>query len=475
MGNPRRPNILFLTDDEHRWDFYTGGLIDGLETPTVDRLKRMGVTFPNAFSNCPVCMPTRFTWLTGLYASQSPSGPRNAKDWPYGHKTVAHALQRAGYRTAIIGKLHSHCGRTMAEHHLVELEKHTYERGFDYVFECQGAKTRSRYTDHITEKYGEGFYRRVLEDIASRDHRIGGTNLYSPSFLPIEDRQDVFITNEVVRWLSERPSDKPFFLHASLTGPHFPHDPPEPYFSRHRPDDMPPPVGVDDPGEMKYWREQRAAYCGMIEHTDHLMGRMLDEVEANGLLQDTIIVFSSDHGDMMGDHRLFYKIHPYDASIRTPTVVCDPASRRAGGTVLTDMVEAVDIPATFLEAGTDEHLQDAMPTSLARSFLRYARGEVDSHREWAFCEHGNFCEEGARVYRLARDLEWKYVFYDRGNMLFNIKEDPFEQDNVVDDEGERKRVVEMQARIIRRMGAMMAPPESLETNMPVEFYKGVLP
>jgi len=474
MNGNRRTNILFLTDDEHRWDFYTGGLIDGLQTPAVDRLKRMGVTFSNAFSNCPVCMPTRFTWLTGLYASQSPSGPRNAKDWPCGHKTVAHALQRAGYETAIIGKLHSHCGRTMAGRHLSEFEKRARERGFDYVFECQGAKTRSRYTDYIIEKHGEEFYEKMVEDVASRDHRIGGTNLYSPSFLPTEDRQDVFIADEVVRWLSERSSGKPFFLHASFTGPHFPHDPPEPYFSRYGPGDMPPPVGVDDPRELKYWREQRAAYCGKIEHIDYLIGRILDAVEANGLLDNTIIVFSSDHGDMMGDHHLFYKIHPYDASIRTPTIVYDPSSKRPGGTVLTDMVEAVDIPATFLEVGTDEHLQDAMPTSLARSFLKYARGAVNSHREWAYCEHGNFCEEGARVYRLARDREWKFVFYEKGNMLFNIREDPFEQNNLVDDESQMTRVNEMQARIIRRMGEMMVPPESLETNVPIEFYKGVL-
>ncbi|MCA1808817.1 MAG: sulfatase-like hydrolase/transferase, partial [Lentisphaerae bacterium] len=216
MNEKQRPNILFLTDDEHRWDFYTGGLIDGLETPTIDRLKKMGVTFPNAITNCPVCMPTRFTWLTGLYAGQSPSGPRNAKNWPYGHKTVAQALQRAGYETAIIGKLHSHDGRTTAEHHLTDLEKHTYDRGFDYVFECQGLG-KSRYADYIIGKYGEEFYGKMREDAASRDHRKGGTNLYSPSFVPIEDRLDVFITNEAVRWLNERSSDKPFFLHASLT------------------------------------------------------------------------------------------------------------------------------------------------------------------------------------------------------------------------------------------------------------------
>lgn len=196
---------------------------------------------------------------------------------------------------------------------------------------------------------------------------------------------------------------------------------------------------------------------------------------ATGLLDDTIIVFSCDHGDMMGDHGLYYKIHPYDASIRTLTIIYDPASKRPGGTVLTDMVEAVDIPGTFLEAGSDEHLQDAMPTSLSRSFLKYARGEVDAHREWAYCEHGHFCGHGGRNDRLARDGEWKYVFYTKGNMLFNIKEDPFEEHNLIDDKGHTERIHAMQARIIRRMGEMMIPPQSLQTNIPIEFYKGALP
>lgn len=475
MAEQIKPNILFLTDDEHRWDFYTGGLIEGLRTPAIDRLKRRGVTFPNAITNCPVCMPTRFSWLTGRYPSQSPSGPRNAKDWPNGHRTVAHALQRAGYETALIGKLHSHSGRTKGTHHLEELVQQTYERGFDYVYQTDSGKGGSCYTDFIKEKYGEAFYQEMLADLAARDHRKGGTKLYAPSFVPAEDRQDSFITDEVIRWLGNRSSDKPFFLHASLTGPHFPHDPPEPWFSRHRPEDMPAPIGVDDPEELTYWRQQRAAYCGKVEHTDYLMGRILDAVEEHGLLDNTIIVFSSDHGDMMGDYHLHYKIFPFDASIRTPTIICDPASSLPGGTILHDPVEAIDLPATFLEAGSDEHLQDAMPTSLAKSFLRYARGEVDSHRDWAYCEHGHFCEEGSRVYRLVRDQEWKFVFYEHGHQLYHIQDDPFEQHNLFDDPSQQSRILAMQGRLLRHMGSIMVPPETLQNHVPGDFYRGVLP
>ncbi len=479
----KKQNILFLTNDEHRWDFCTGGLIDGLKTPTIDRLKGMGVSLPNTISNCPICMPTRFTWLTGLYASQSPSGPRNGKDWPEGHPTVAHALQRAGYTTAVIGKLHSHEGRSMAEHHLNDLEPNQRARGFDYVFQCNGAggnKNKGkgnkgcRWTDYIKSK-GNGLYEKLLEDSASRDHRIGGKNLYSPSLLPAEDRLDSFVTDEAVRWLSTYDSEKPFFLHASLFGPHFPHDPPEPFFSRHRPEDMPIPIGVDDPEKIKYWREQRAAYCGMVEFNDYLLGKIIDALEARGLLKDTLIIFSTDHGDMMGDYGLFYKIHPYDASIRTPTIVCDPASKLPGGTVLNDMVEAVDMPATILEAASDEHLQEAMPTSPAKSFLKYTRGEQDSHRQQAYCEHGNFSEESGRIYRLIREQEWKYVYYSQGDMLFNVNDDPYEQNNLIDDPSQQERVSKMRGDIIRRMASVMVPPATVTSKMPIAFYKALYP
>lgn len=472
-----KPNIILLTDDEHRWDFYTGGLIENLRTPAIDRLKRDGVTMTNAVSNCPVCMPTRFTWLTGLYASQSAAGPRNAKDWPRTHPTVAHALQRAGYHTALIGKLHSHCGRTLAKHHLRDLEEHTRERGFDHVFECSGRSFMAneffegcRYTDYLKEK---GLLDKLIDDIRSREHRKGGTNFHSSAVLKPEDHFDHFVCDEMIRWLDDRPADQPFFLHASFFGPHFPLDPPEPWFSRHKPEDMPIPVGVDAPDEIDFWRKQRASYCGLVEFTDHCVGRLLDALEARGLMDDTIIIFTSDHGDMMGDHGLFFKMKPYDASVRTPTIVRDPFSKRAGGTVLTDMVEAADVPATILEAGCDEHLQEAMPAAPGKSFLGYARGETDAHRDWAYSEIGNL-SEGGNAWRMARTPEWKYVYGEKGDMLFNMTDDPFEENNLANDPARAARVCDMRGWLVKRMGSLMIPPESVSCNVPIEFYKGMM-
>ncbi|MCA1808765.1 MAG: sulfatase-like hydrolase/transferase, partial [Lentisphaerae bacterium] len=480
--NRPKPNILLITDDEHRCDFYGGDLVNQLATPALDRLKQKGVTFPNAITNCPVCMPTRFTWLSGLYGSQSPAGPRNAKDWPLGHPTVTQALQRAGYQTAIIGKLHAYHGGSSKTY--AQMKDETHARGFDYVFMSSGGSDSPNYKEYLKGK-GRG---KDVDEIANyiqkkskmtADVKQGGE---APSSVPDEDRYDEFLCREAIRWLDTYDSKQPFFLHASFCKPHFPLDPPEPYFSKYRPEDMPPPVGIDDPERIKYWQQRRAVYCGLVEYTDACIGKLLEFIESRGLMENTIIIFSSDHGDMMGDRDMYFKMKPFDASVRTPTIVYDPNSRLPGGTVLKDMVEAVDIPATILEAGSDEHLQEAMPCSPGRSFLKYARGEKDAHRQWAYSEHGILCEQGASTWRLIRTPEWKYIYSPNGDMLFNLVDDPLEAENLAHDTAQLPRLHQMRGLMIQRMGSLPVPPASLICDTDPDepkalnsrFYKGIL-
>jgi choline-sulfatase len=473
-----KPNIIFLTDDEHRWDFCSGGLIESLETPALDRLKKMGVTLSNAVTNSPICMPARFTWLTGLYASQSAAGPRNGKDWPKGHPTVAHAMQRAGYNTALIGKLHSHAASALVNDNLIDLEDHTKERGFDYVFECSGRELFTkkgvkgcRYTEYLKSK---GLYEKLLEDYSSRTVKNDRKNKYASSVIDIEDHFDSFVSREIARWLDEYSEDKPFFLHASIFGPHYPLDPPEEYFKKFKPEDMPVPAGVDDSDEVRFWQEQRAVYAAFVEFTDSRMGLVLDAVEKKGLLDNTIIIYTTDHGDMMGDHGMGYKNKPYEASVRAPTVVWDPASKLPGGTVLTDSAEGVDIPATILEAGSDEHLQTAMPGSPAKSFLKYARGETDSHRDWAYAEIGTNCE-GSGYWRMARTSEWKYVKSGNGDMLFNLEDDPFECNNLAEETDQLPRINEMRGLLIERLTSLFVPPASVTCEVKEGYYEAMIP
>lgn len=476
MNNQPKPNILLITNDEHNCGYFAGGLVEKLETPTFDRLRQMGVFLPNAVTNCPVCMPTRFTWVTGLYGSQSPSGPRNAKNWPMGHPTVAQALQRAGYQTAMIGKVHAYHGACDLDDATRKQEMHA--RGFDYVF----PSASQDYFEYLQSKGLPTDLRMPMTSAGpkqSSDEKLGGEE---PSPLPVDEHYDDFVCHDAVRWLGEHAAERPFYMHASFTKPHFPLDPPEPYFSKYKPEDMPAPVGVEDPERIEYWKRERAVYCGLVEYNDRCIGKLLDKVEASGLLENTLIIFTTDHGDMMGDHDMYFKLKPYDGSVRTPTIVYDPYSKRAGGTVLPDSVEAVDIPATLLEAGSEEHLQEALPTSPGWSILGYVRGERDAHRSWAFSELGNLCEEGGAGWRMARTPEWKYVYSGKGDLLFNMVEDPLETTNLAGDPAQLDRLHEMRGWLIRRMGSLSIPPAQLTCHtdpsdiksLNSRFYRGII-
>ena len=131
------------------------------------------------------------------------------------------------------------------------------------------------------------------------------------------------------------------------------------------------------------------------------------------------------------------------------------------------------MPATLLEAGSDEHLQEAMPCSPGRSFLQYTRGECDAHREWAFSEQGHLCE-GGNSWRLARTPDWKYVYGEKGDMLFDMQVDPFETNNLVEKAEQGERVKEMRGLLIKRMGSLPIPPAPVTSNMATGFYKGIL-
>lgn len=447
------PNILLVTDDQHRWDFFEGGSVSCLSVPALSRLAAEGTTLTHAYSNCPICMPTRFTWLYGLYASQAAERlAGNAHDWPGHLPSMTHALRDAGYRTALVGKLHSHAG--LYRRDLVRDEDDTRARGFDDVFETSGKSLAwwfdCRYTRHLDSKGLLGTYR---DDVAGRCAQLGGQERYAPSPLAVEDHMDSVIGAEACRWLEAYDGEKPFFLHASFCGPHFPLDPPEPYFGRHRSEEMPAPDGVDDPGEIRKWQERRALYCDLIVLVDEWIGRLLGVLDAKGLAGETLVVFTTDHGDMMGHCGHGQKGRPHDASARTPVIARLPGVI-AGGKTLEGMIEAVDLPCAILEAaggGGDQRIRELLPDTPGRSWWKYVCGDADSRRDWIYCEHH------APTWRMAREHDWKYVCRPgAGDMLFNMADDLGERDNLIDEPAHAERVSRMRRQLITSMATCTA-------------------
>ena len=449
------PNILLITDDQHRWDFYDNRTVPDLSVPAIRRLSAEGATLVNAASSCPICMPTRFSWLYGLYASQAAHQlMHNSHDWPTHLPSMAHSLQNRGYRTVLTGKLHSVAGLFNMD--LADIEDVTRQRGFDDVVEVSGKSLSywydCAYTDHLR---GKGLLEKYRADVKTRCSQLGGREHFSPSPLSPEDHMDGFIGARALERLRECARHKPFFMHASFCGPHFPLDPPEPYFSRYRPEDMPPPEGVDDAAEIKRFREERALYCGLIHFVDEQIGALLDELDNLGIAENTLVVFTTDHGDMMGHHSLTGKGRWYDTSCRTPVIARFPGVIPSG-TVLDSPAESVDLPCTLLDAagcaGEDVAISDLLPNSPGLSYWKYLQGDTNGHREWSYSEHVQ------PDWRMCRDRTWKYVFRPEDeDLLYNLEDDPWESNNLVCHDGCREKLVEMKDRLLQSMSRCVAP------------------
>lgn len=427
--SPHGMNILFLTIDQHRWDFVTGGAVGTLRTPNIDRLRAAGTTFPNTFSNCPICMPTRFTWTHGLYASQGAAGLLdNAHDWPTDLPTLPRHLQAAGHHTALIGKLHRHAG--LSRRSLLEDHEATRAFGFDDLLEVSGKSLALWYdcawTRHLRER---GLWETYVRDIAARGDEFGKSLRGDPSVLPDEDHVDAFLATQAERWLLGRTDARPFYLHASLCGPHFPVDPPERLRRCFAAEAMPDPEGVDDPGLRAAWRERRAGYAALVAHVDEQIGRIVDALEKSGRGRDTLIVLCSDHGEMVGHRNLPNKGTPYDTSIRTPvTFVLPgviPANERLGA-----LVEAVDLPVTLAEAAGLAAPARLFPGTPGRSLWGLlTRGTDAAPRRVAYAE----AFSGRRAWRMVRDQRHKLVVHaEGGDELYDLEADPWELDNLAD-------------------------------------------
>lgn len=456
----KKPNILLITDDQHRWDFYDNRVIESLNTPNLTRLMREGVTLTHSYSNCPICMPTRFTWLYGLYAGQCASGLlNNHHDWPVELPSMAHALQSRGYHTALIGKLHSHAGLRHAD--LLEERHETEMRGFDDVFETSGKGLAYWYdcnfTKHLRDK---GLLEEYRVDIHKRQRMK--LDKGDPTFLDWDDTMDTFTGDHAVEWLQNVSDEKPFFLHLSFCGPHVPYDPPGELAAKYNPEDMPPPECAEDEAYIEKNKKIRAAYSAMIEHVDDEIGRSLAVLEERGLLENTVIFFGTDHGDMMGHHQQTGKLTFYDTSTRTPYVVRFPDGCNKG-VVLEGMVEAVDLPCSILEAGgcASDKIPKLLPQTPGRSFLLYARGEVSEHRNAVYSECRTM--DRPHAFRMLREHDWKYVFTADGDLLFDMKNDPFETENLIDCPEHLPRISDMRRRLISKMAVSVPPSQPNST------------
>lgn len=375
-----KPNILLLFSDQHRHDALGVAGNDTIRTPNLDALAGDGVHFTDAHTTAPVCVPARNSFISGRY-------PHNHDRWGFGEPlpvdedSVFQRLQEVGYYTAHIGK--SHLGGD--DDHLRENEPYMHDRGFDYVHETTGQWGTQDVDSYMTDYWEE---QGLLETFREDYRRRRGESGLWPSPLPWEEHMDSYVCRQAVEFVEDYDRDEPFCLFVGIPGPHDPMDPPERFADWYDPADVDPPHEPDDHGDWlpdsarehmdlegwagpkgeDWWRpdmsaedyrEWRALYYAKVSLIDHWVGEIRDAVDAEHSLDETMFVYTSDHGEMAGDHGMVGKRVHLANSVRIPLIVDWPERGTDGGQ--TDaLAELIDVVPTVLRAaGVEDPAADA--------------------------------------------------------------------------------------------------------------------
>ena len=425
------PNLLLLMTDQQRWDAMgcSGGWV---QTPNLDRIAAEGVRFTNCVATSPVCIPTRLSLATGLYPHNTGVWNNMQHQMPADAPTWMQAVREAGYRTSLFGKthLHPHSGD------LRDREPFMNACGLDDVDEIGGPRASAQVLSHMTA----GWEAKGLWDAYRADYRERfrtKPHLVRPSTLGLDDYADVYVGQQAKRYLRDYDRREPWCCWVSFGGPHEPWDTPEPYASMYDPEEMPPaiprpPAGERPRGQLDRHMERmnpafepgevgrlRANYAGNVTLIDTQIGEILETIEARGELENTIIVHTSDHGEMNGDHGLIYKSNFLDGAVRIPLLVRTPGSTNAGS-VCDSPVEWIDIGPTLVEMAGGElaHRQ------FGESLCEVVEDPEATHRDFAISEIDGEI--------MLLDREWKAALNRDGEvyLLFHVREDPEETRNL---------------------------------------------
>ncbi|MFQ5380828.1 MAG: sulfatase [Dehalococcoidia bacterium] len=449
-----RPNILLLFSDQHRSDVLGCAGHEVVQTPNLDRLAHEGVRFPESWCQSPVCQPSRASVITGRYTHQlglfGNTGPLNP-EWP----TVMKALQGAGYETATIGKTHYRGTPAREEVEEVEAAGRTFDMrsfepfvksfGWDYVLEefdryvHTSRRLRSPYLDHLESHGVAQEYRDMIKSVfrLTPEHWRAKT-----SVLPQELDLTSFLADEAIRWLKERSNTKPFFLKLGFVQPHVPLIDDPVWAERYRDADiaLPNQVPIEAPNPVwgrhlenlnrhsqvqmmddEFIRNGIRHYLGMVSLIDQRIGDIVASLEASGELENTWIIYSADHGEMLGEHRLWAKMNFYRGSVQVPLIIRPPGGRE--GRIDSGLTELTDVTATIADiAGV------ALPTCMGQSLLSRVAADSGSGREYVFSRYNSYAALRGKRYRLTVELE-----SGTPCELFDLEDDPGETRNLVGD------------------------------------------
>lgn len=464
-------NVLFIMCDQLRWDYLSCYGHPHLHTPNIDWLASQGVRFNKAYVQSPICGPSRMSFYTGRYVISHGS---TWNDFPLkvGELTLGDHLRPLGVDTVLIGKTHMKADKEGMERYGIDedtiIGNRLAECGFD-VFERDDGlhpdgnyAPSPRYNDYLQEKgYADpNPWNTRANGVKVNDDKIGlGWFLkYSshPANIAEEDSETPYLTSRFMDFIDSRKTDSPWLCHLSFIKPHWPYIVPAPYHNMYGPDTWLPPVRSEDelrnPHPVyKAFTNSKAgksfsrdevrntvlpAYMGLIKQIDDQMGRLFSFLQERDLMDKTMIIFTSDHGDYLGDHWLGEKDLFHEPSVRVPLIIYDPRTQAdlTRGTVSNDLVEAIDLVPTFIESFGGS----AVPHKIeGKSLMPLLHGQSKGKlRNFAFSEYDYSMTSvrkelgtGANDSRLimVTDGQWKYVHAENFRpMLLNLQEDPDE-------------------------------------------------
>lgn len=437
---PKSKNVLFITTDQQRFDSLPSYGARFAITPNLERLAAEGVVFDRCYCPAPVCVPTRAAIMSGQFPSAS--GTIDNFSWlPEDASKWTDLARTAGYRTAGVGKMHFAPWDRM--------------EGFEQRITCEDKRHFYIPDDHAEFMKERGAERPHPKDVPGYFETCGAPDFpFDKELYP-----DVFIADRTVEWIREHAEDR-FALWVSFVGPHDPYDPPAEYSALYDDVDMPSPIPPPaDPERAPSYRSQfavqpgadisvfrldytsatpeqiarwRRNYFGNITLIDEGIGRILDALEDARILDETVVIFTSDHGDALGDHGMVFKSFFYESMVHVPLIVRDGTVRgRRNG-----LVGTIDVVAYMHELFGVEN-----PSVQGQSIRALLDNPGVSINDCVFSEMPG------RI--MAFDGRFKYIHAQDGqHELYDLHTDPTEVDNTVDRPDLAGTVAELREAII---------------------------
>ena len=450
----QRPNVILIICDQFRMDAISYNQLEHFSsTPNLDMMASRGYNFENAYSPVPTCVPARAALMTGM--DQEYNGRVGYEDgvpWEY-EKTMARTFTDMGYQTESIGKTHFYPLRNrLGYEHIVlsngYLHQHRkYNRAYNTQFE---------YADDYLS-----FLREHLGPTADTIDNGANCNSWEvrPWTLPERLHPTNWLVSESIKFLERRDTTVPFFLTMSFEKPHAPLVPPQYYFDMYMdrlPEDIDLHLGnwqldyaevpstVARKGKLKKDDQRRmvAAYLGLVSHIDNQLGRFLTALEEFPFYDNTIILFTSDHGDQLGEHHLMRKGYPYQGSIHIPFIIYDPGNLIQGKQKdLDQLVKIQDVFPTLVDlvGGGDVDVD-------GKSVKPLIFDQPDGWRHYIHGEHD--LQEDSNQFILTE--KWKLVWYSVRDeyQLFDMENDPHEEMNLIADEKYEAVIKDLKAKLV---------------------------